>query len=318
MNPIGGYLGLELREGNEYHEKAIRLNTGRNSLELILIARQYKKVFIPLFTCDVILEPINKLHLSYEFYQIDEKLEPLFDLKTLKADEGFLYTNYFGIKDKFISSLSKSCKNLIIDNAHAFYNIPKKNVDSFNSCRKFFGVPDGAYVYLNEPFKINYPQTSSFNQMSHLIKQIDIGIQNGYEDFLHNENYLLSQPIMQMSKITKALLCNVDYENAKNKRRENFIFLHKKLNTYNDFHFEFEDELIPMVYPFFITNKSIRNKLIAKKIFIAQYWPNVIKWADKTSFEYLLATNLISIPIDQRFGLQEMKFILKTIKDELE
>ena len=47
MKEIGGYFELELREGQEYHKKAIKLNTGRNALELILMVKQYKKVFIP-------------------------------------------------------------------------------------------------------------------------------------------------------------------------------------------------------------------------------------------------------------------------------
>jgi hypothetical protein len=36
MNPIGGYFELELRKSDEYHKEAIRLNTGRNALKLIL------------------------------------------------------------------------------------------------------------------------------------------------------------------------------------------------------------------------------------------------------------------------------------------
>ena len=44
MNAIGGYFGLELDKKNEYHSEAIRLNTGRNALEYILISGFYKKL----------------------------------------------------------------------------------------------------------------------------------------------------------------------------------------------------------------------------------------------------------------------------------
>ena len=61
MEPIGGYFSLELPHYGEYHKDAIRLNTGRNCLEYILRVRNYKKVYIPYYTCDVVLEPFKKL-----------------------------------------------------------------------------------------------------------------------------------------------------------------------------------------------------------------------------------------------------------------
>ena len=60
MDVIGGYFSLELPLIEEYHKNAIRLNTGRNCLEYILRVRGYKKVYIPYYTCEVILEPFKK------------------------------------------------------------------------------------------------------------------------------------------------------------------------------------------------------------------------------------------------------------------
>jgi hypothetical protein len=117
MKAIGGYFELELRKGEEYHQKAIRLNTGRNALEFILRSRKYSKVFIPYYTCDVILEPFDKLDVKYEFYSIDKNFEPILDCTQIKTDEGFLYTDYFGLKNSFVIKLSEQCRNLIIDNS---------------------------------------------------------------------------------------------------------------------------------------------------------------------------------------------------------
>ena len=39
MNPIGGYFELELRKGEEYHKEAIRLNSGRNAFEYVLLEK---------------------------------------------------------------------------------------------------------------------------------------------------------------------------------------------------------------------------------------------------------------------------------------
>ncbi|WP_264554527.1 hypothetical protein [Flavobacterium sp. N1946] len=120
---IGGYFGLDLREKEAYHKekKCIALNTSRNCLEYILFGRNYQLVFIPYFTCEAILEPFNKLNIQFEFYSIDENLEPIFDFNKLDSNAAFLYTNYFGLKDNYIKELAAQDVNLIIDNSQSFF-----------------------------------------------------------------------------------------------------------------------------------------------------------------------------------------------------
>ena len=96
-SPIGGYFELELRQGGHYHKDALRLNTARNSFEYVLRARHCRKVYVPHYTCEVLLEPINKLGIDVLFYAVNEALEPV-KLPVLEEGEAFLYTNYFGLK----------------------------------------------------------------------------------------------------------------------------------------------------------------------------------------------------------------------------
>lgn len=60
MIPIGGYFSLEINEGQELHGQALRLNVGRYALEYILKARKYRKVYIPYYICDSVLQPIKR------------------------------------------------------------------------------------------------------------------------------------------------------------------------------------------------------------------------------------------------------------------
>ncbi len=87
---IGGYFDFELPVGQPYHPDALCLNTGRNALEYILRARNYTKIYIPYFTCEVLLEPLRNLNLAYEFYHINENLEPVFNYNSLGSNDGFL------------------------------------------------------------------------------------------------------------------------------------------------------------------------------------------------------------------------------------
>ena len=95
MLKIGGYFELELPKGKELHKNCVRLNSGRNSLEYILRANEYKKIFIPYYTCSVVMEPIIKLNIDYEYYRIDRNFLPM--QISVGKNDAILYTNYFGI-----------------------------------------------------------------------------------------------------------------------------------------------------------------------------------------------------------------------------
>ena len=142
---IGGYFGLELQVGESYHKNLTALNTGRNAFEYILRARGYQHVFIPYYTCDVLLEPLRSLNIAYDFYSIDEKLEPV-SLTGINNNSAYLYTNYFGLKTGYIKQLAALIPNLIVDASQAFFDKPLIGIDTFYSPRKFFGLPDGGYA----------------------------------------------------------------------------------------------------------------------------------------------------------------------------
>jgi len=313
MNSIGGYFELELRQGEHYHQNALKLNTARNCLEYVLKTKQYKKIFIPYYTCEVILEPIKKLKIEYEFYHINQKLEPIQEYK-LFDNEAFLYTNYFGLKQKTVQRLINHYgKSLIVDNSQAFYAKPMEGIDTFYSARKFFGVPDGAYLYTNEYLNEELEQDISYARMSHLLKRIDIDAETGYGDFQQNDNLLVNQPIKKMSNLTDKLLKSIDYETARLRRRKNYEILSKQLQKENQIKFDFDEGTVPMAYPYFSNNKDLRNKLIKDKIFVAKYWKNVLEWCMLDSLEYKFVEMLMPLPIDQRYDKKSMLKIVNLI-----
>ena len=69
-----------------------------------------------------------------------------------------------------------------------------------------------------------------------------------------------------------------------------------------------------MVYPYLTFKEGLRERLIENKIYIARYWPNVLEWSPQGSIDHILASQLLPIPIDQRYGEEEMKRIIQTIE----
>ena len=149
MKSIGGFFSLELSHTTwgERYPDAIKLNSGRSCLEYILRSRKYTKVHIPYYTCDAILQPIKELGLDYDFYHIDKQLH-LADKVDVGDDEVLIFTDYFGLMDDYASEVAyEYSPNVILDNTQAFYTRPRRNTDVFNTCRKYFGVSDGAYLF---------------------------------------------------------------------------------------------------------------------------------------------------------------------------
>lgn len=315
---IGGYFSLEFYDrGTFLHSDGCCLNSGRNALEYILSSLpEIKRIWIPYFTCDVILEPLIKLNIPYLFYSINERLELKTDIN-LSSNEYLLITNYFGIKDSYIRQLAqKYGKQLIIDNAQAYFFEPIKGMNTIYSPRKFVGVPDGGIAFVENGSDIyKYNKDVSYDRCIHLLKRCDLSATEGYDDYKSNSRKLVNQPIRLMSELTCRLLKSIDFETVRKKRIENFSILNKALSENNKMDIStFGEFACPMVYPYYTDNSSLKEKLIDNNIYVATYWPNVYEWSHPTDLEYKLADHILALPIDQRYAMNEMNRIITIIK----
>lgn len=312
MNAIGGYFELELAKNNQlYYPTFYAVNSCRNALLLLVKTKNYKKVYIPYYTCNVLANVLLNNKIDVEFYQIDQNLE-IVDLLKNNKNEAILYTNYFGIKDYYIKKISTKYNHLIIDNAQAFFSTPTNDLDTIYSPRKFFGVPDGGILYTKTMLDLEkYPQDFSYDRCSHLLKRIEISPEDGYDDFLKNDATLDKLPIMKMSKLTQSLLSQIGYEKVKAIRKNNFNFFHEKLNGLNELKIDISNNPVPLVYPLLLKDGAVlKKKLIKNRIFVATYWSDVLNKVPNNSFEKYLVNNLLALPIDQRYSKKEMDFIL--------
>lgn len=120
----------------ELYPEAIRLNSGRSCLEYILKARKYKKVWLPYYTCDAILQPITRNGLDYEFYHIDKDFH-IADKINLGKEEVLVYTDYFGLMDDYASEVAyEYSPNVILDNtglsSHGLVGIQMYSIRAVN------------------------------------------------------------------------------------------------------------------------------------------------------------------------------------------
>lgn len=319
IKAIGGYFELADKdcECGQMPVDGIALNTCRNALEYIILQLlDVKRIFVPYYTCEAVIEPLKRLPIAYEFYHINEQLEIAEEIE-LKNGDYLIANNYFGIKDAYIEKLAKKYGDkLIVDNAQALFAPVLSNIKAAYSARKFVGVADGgSAVGVSAEPVLNYEMDDSNGHDSHLYIRKEKGAEAGFKDYQINESRLDNQPIRRMSLQTQTILSQIDYDVIIKKRRQNYQFLCNALGEENRLNLPLMDSFVcPMVYPFMTNDESLRERLIQNKIFVACYWPNVLEWCKEGDIEYGLCKNIIPIPIDQRYDQYDMEKIIELIK----
>lgn len=179
MNAIGGYFELDLRDsGTAFHDHGIALNTGRNAFEYVLLSHErFRAIYVPYYVCDVMLQPLKRQGYEFRFYSMDPDMLPR--IKEIGTDETLLYVNYFGIMNEKIHEVRKRFRNVVVDNSQAFFARPLKNVPTFYSPRKFFGVPDGGFAYPVGNFRSSLERDKSVDRFRHLLVRSEEGPERG-------------------------------------------------------------------------------------------------------------------------------------------
>lgn len=316
---IGSFLSLDLRSTGEYHKQESnisRLNSARAGIYHACRIYNCQSIHLPYYLCPTVKKFLKNHSINIKYYYINSSFEPV----DLQQEDGHavLIVNYFGIlSEKKIKMLSDQFKGVIIDNSAAFYAKPIETAINIYSPRKFFGVPDGCYVigenadiYLNQ-----YEQDYSSPTSSFLLSRIELNLHETYKDRMINEKRIDESDILRMSKLTQELLGNIDYTGIKNKRRKNFNFAHelfKKINLIDPSLF-IDEECNPLVYPLVIEDATMHEKLKTNNIFTGRWWNHVLSEVQGNTFEAYFSKYMIPLPIDQRYGKNDLLHMYNVI-----
>jgi hypothetical protein len=314
MKIIGGHFELELKNGKEYHQGALALNSGRNSLLYVLKTKQIQTLYVPRYICNSVINTIESENVSINFYDLENDFSPKLQHFDLKSNEFLLYVNYFGLGENNIDSLIAKTPNIIIDNTQAFFSPPRQAIDTIYSSRKFFGVPDGGYLYTNALHNLSLKEEESTSRLSHLLVRIEKGYDRSKQLYERHENTIDRLKLKKMSILTSRILKNVDYNAVLKRRLRNMKIYQNHLGSFNDLYVP--STIAPIVYPLYLKDRgdSIRQKLKKKGIIVTRYWASAFERLNHDSFEDRLATDLIGLPIDQRYSDKDISYVSKTIK----
>ncbi len=315
MKEYGGYLEFENFGGREYHFNCIALNSGRNCLRYIIRKRKIKRLAVPYYICNSVTDVCQEENVEIIYYSIDELFRPIFSADMI---EEYVYVvNYFGQLDNaYLIDLCKKYPKAIIDNAQSFFQRPVSDVDTIYTCRKFFGVPDGGYLYTTILEEDDLQKQYSYDRLGFLAGRYEGTASDFYECFLQNEEYLGKQDIMFMSDITHNILRGVDYKEVQRIREENYQILEKRLSGLNEM--EIQMGIGPYMYPLLLRNGGkVRRKLQEQKLYIPCLWPSVVEDGIH-QLDIYYAQNILPLPCDQRYTTGNIEDMVNIVRKVLE
>ncbi len=308
---IGGYQALELPfiDANVVRG-VITTNSARTAIKLVLSSLGAKKVWLPAYICDAVVEAAKDVGVPFEFYKLHSNFEVEPSLQ-LKCDEFILIVDYFGLCDEAVKcSRSRFAHNqTIVDCSQSYFLEPTDALATIYSPRKFFGLPDGGVLYSTDP-RIKQPEQrdeSSESRMAHLISRLTKSPEATYQQYLKAEQAISKLPVQGMSHLTERLLRSVDYQRARKTRIRNARYLHERLGQYNQLKLNIDETVAPLCYPFLPSVKTAsKADLIKERVFVPTYWPEVLGRVEEGSFEWDLVTNGLFLPCDQRYNEDDM------------
>lgn len=313
-------------------------SSGRIAIKHILnqvYLKNKTQIFIPNYLCEEVYKCFEDDH-SFNEYILDDDLNYRkgFEHIKFKNKKTIIFiSNYYGLTDE--SKLFEQLKPLkekyditiIYDITHSLFS-PNINplVDFYiASIRKWLPIPDGAIIFSKQPVINNGQETcddivSNFVHAS-ILKSFYVKsekkedcINKKYRSlFIKSENDLANVEAGTISSYSKIMFKNYNIQLMK-KRRSNFIYLAKHIKNkyikliYNKLYFK---EQIPFVLPIVCdTRDDLRSYLSNNNVYCAIHWDQDYKQGKNT---HNISTKILSIPIDQRYSIKDMKLLCKII-----
>lgn len=342
---------IDVNINNEYFDLKgkdfVLLSSGRTAISLILktiLSTNYKGkkiAFVPSFTCDSVIEPFIDNNFKVETYCIDDNL----DINFIKFKEKFIKVNpdlvlihsYFGFNtsrniNKIIDFLKDKQVVVIEDVTQNLYSESTWVSSDYKiaSLRKWLPLTNGAFAFSKNK-KFDY-KIASYNKKLDKVKleasiekykylNNDKGDKEKYlklfleaEDILNNDKLIRS-----MSPISKYIQYTSDINELRNKRIENYNYLNN--NIINIIEIKKLTPLatkseIPLYFAMLVEDRNgLQNYLRQNNVYAPIIWPFPKIKIDICETTKRLYNNILCIPCDQRYDLEDMERILGLIKE---
>ncbi len=315
---IGGYLELEDFGGVTYHGEAVALDSARSCLAYLIELRGIRAIALPDLMCSAVPQVCDTAGCAHRAYRVGESFLPIYDFDL--ADGEWLYlADYYGMltADAVKSALDFAGGRVIVDEVQGFFRQPWLGADTIYTCRKFFGVPDGAYLATRDGARLGreLPACQSAARMAHVLGRAEDGASAHYGEYALAEESIGADGPAVMSEVTRRLLSGVDYGRVKAVRERNFAELARLLRLANLL--DPDQPEGPYMYPFLVRDAGdVRKRLASRGMYVPTLWLNVLEECPAGSVARRFAWDILPLPVDQRYGVADMRVLAQAVLEE--
>ncbi|MBR2706534.1 MAG: hypothetical protein IKE74_04750 [Mogibacterium sp.] len=315
---IGGYMEIEQLRGRELYGDLLRFNLGRTAFLWLLERLPHRRVFIPEYICDSVPNIAESAGYDVVRYALDESLRPVWNGADAPSDSDILYlVSYYGqLTADEILRYHEAYPMLIVDNAQAFFDAPADlpGVYTIYTARKFFGLSDGAYLAADIASDYDsLERDRSVGRISYLAGRLEDSARDHYSEMLDVSSDFSSETPKKMSLFTENMLRGIDYDHVCEQRRSNYRELSRLLPGCNPFTKVFPSA--PFAYPYHHPDGvALRKHLAERNIFVPTNWSYLLNGSPEDSLLHEWSANILPLPVDQRYGPEEMRAIAEAVR----
>lgn len=322
-------------ESGDYNR--LFFKSGRNAIKAL--ARQLKdggaRVLLPAYTCETVILPFIDEGYEISYYGINSdmslNIESLLNLIETFQPNLVLFHSYFGfdtlsVDKSVIEGIHDRGITIIEDITQSVFSEHYIECSDYyvSSLRKFMAIPDGGVLFSKKELDITdicshdnaivKIALEAFDQKAEYIavsqnEELKERFRDGYVNLNHmiaDNNHLM---FMSSESLQIFESCDVDY--IRTKRRENFESLASVIREIDGGSLvisETNDKTAPLYLPIYVKGdrKALQHYLAENKVYCPVIWPKPSQvTCDCEKMDYMYA-HMLCIPIDQRYGEDEL------------
>lgn len=327
-----------------YKYKTSFLKSGRNAIKALCrcIDSLNKSVMLPIYTCDTVIQPFIDEGWNVCFYGINRNMsinsKSFRDTYAKINPEVVFVHSFFGFDTLSNDyTLLKGCKSqgsvIVEDMTQSLFSGHYIDFADYyvTSFRKFFAIPDGgALISCKDIQSLNVEPANetivdvaleAFNLKKNYFVSADKNLKEQFREKYQELNCLIGEndSLKEISGISYKIINSCNRSSISSIRKSNYTYIYESLNDYTWIEpvlSEINGDICPLYLPVYVENrKALQSFLAEKKIYCPVIWPkskHITELDDDSQYMY---EHMLCIPIDQRYGLDEMNVIRTALKD---
>lgn len=336
---IGGMFGLEVPSVPTgfappfITDHSVLLATARSGIMLLIQQLAPGCIWMPSYFCNHILQILQELGPQLNFYEVDYDLclPSLTWVDQVQPNDLVIVADYFGFPADINAKkrLNEQGALVLEDASQALLSRPVGQYADFvlYSPRKFLGVPDGGVLNSTSGVMLDQIPLATISadwwlqafQATLLRREFDHhgGDRQWFELFKTVERDGPLTP-SAMSGFSKTVLCSCcNYPLMAEKRIKNYQQLSSRLSDLALFPC-LPDGVVPLGFPIRVQDRDrVRQVLFSQEIYPPVHWEIGGVVPDRFQGSHRLSAEIMTLPCDQRYGLDEMDRISSAVSREV-